>query len=175
MKTKILFLFVLLMQSISPAGVVESALCKQFYLNDRAVTVLDIIKKQATDNITFSVESYYPYLSKLFPEFSDVEMIMLMAIMRPGGMTYTQISTKGVNSPRSQFYSNYTPTRLVVSRRLLKSSGSSEITLNNVQALANVLNKNADKPEAELYRQVRERLVDGLRRGFTTSEIISAL
>lgn len=145
----------------------------EFYLNNRS-TVFEIIKKQASDNMMFSVESYYPYLGKLFPEFSEVELIMVMAQMKPEEMTYAQINTKGAMSPRSQFYSNYTPTRLVLSRRLLKTSGSSEITLDNVQALAQVLNSHSNIPETELYGLVREKLVEGLRRGFKTSQIIDS-
>ncbi len=174
MKIKMFFLGVLLLHSVSQAGVVETALCRQFYLNNKS-TVFDIIKRQASDNMMYSVEKYYPYLGKLFPEFSEVELVMLMAQMKSEEMTYAQISTKGSMVPRSQFYSNYTPSRLVVSRRLLKTSGSPEITLDNVQALAQVLNSHSAIPETELYRLVKEKLVDGLRRGLKTSQIINAL
>lgn len=150
MKIKSLFLAVLIFQTISRADVLEKVLCKQFYLNDRTITVFDLLKRQASDNMKFSPESYYPYLSKLFPEFSEVELVMLLA-------------------------QNIAKEKMVVARRILKTSGSSEITLSNVQALAEVLNSHADKAEVELYREVRKKLIDGLKQGYTTMQIINEM
>lgn len=147
----------ILVPNLVHAKIIDSILCEQFYSNDARAMVYELLKRRAENNMKLPLESYSLYLNKFFPELSDVERLKLMTYLKPNEIPF-------------QISSNW-----IISRRLLRGTGSSEVTVENMRTLAIYLDTHSNKPKTDLYNTIRAHLIQGRHQGLNTIQILATL